>query len=266
MKILVTGHEGFIGSRLLEKIEAENPFPLDIGDVSVVGRDTKSSEPLDYELLEEIEPDIIVNLGATLLGVGCDISWSDEDLCGNVSTYANDFGIPVFHASSIAAAQTLDEVEKFGYAWRKNSQEEAMLAPELYGDGIDHHLTIARFHNVYGPGSKRPSLYAEMLWCHSSEEPLQIFNGEQMRSWVFVDDLCDMIIEWIGFAAGAPGAGMALEEWLGISLSVLDFVHSMEYLHHLECRKAFGHGDPGQMAPTESDDNWKRVLVSRQLR
>jgi len=259
MRVLITGHLGFIGTHLRSLIEDETPSWEQ--EFELIGWDTRTDHPVTCRDLDLIRADKIVNLGATLHGVSKEKTMLDEDLAGFVTVYADKTGCPVFHASSIAAAHRITEAEPFGYAWRKICQEDMIL------DSVkNHHTTCARFNNVFGPGQTRPSLYGEMLWSHVTGEPLKVHgDGSQVRSWLRVDDVCRKIIHWLQEESHKPG--ILMQEWTGVSATVSEFINTMETSRRLDCGAHFaGHLDHGADEPPISNDDWELLQITDTLR
>jgi len=167
MRILITGHEGFIGRnalRVLSKNHTVIPYEGDI-------REWKMTESYG-------NPDVVLHLAAL---AGVRKSWDDPEGYWetNVTASKSIFdwctinGVKVIYASS----SSVYEWWKNPYATSKKAMEE--LAP---------YTSIGmRFHTVYGPDS-RPDMFYDMMLNDKIE-----YKTDHYRDWTHVEDVCSAI-------------------------------------------------------------------------
>lgn len=227
--IIVTGAAGFIGYKMVKKLNAHN-----FNDVIAVDEFSEHKHDLsDCEVKEKVNRDefsawldsnhenteFIIHLGART-----DTAEFDKELLWKLNTdYTKDlwtkcvsYQIPIIYASS-AATYGLGE---FGYS----DDEEVM--PKLkplnpYGDSkLEFDLWALKqsdkplfwcglkFFNVYGPGEENKNRMASVVW-HAYNQikntgKMNLFrshnpdfkDGEQKRDFVFVEDVVDVIF-WL---------------------------------------------------------------------
>lgn len=257
MRILVTGHEGFIGSRLYERLEG-------VRGVEVVGSE-RHNNPVTESLLAGLGPDMIVNLAATLHGNDPADLRNDAAAAAAVAAYAEDRGIHVFHASSIAAASPLFAVNS--YAHRKSAQEGVFLG---HPEEQTNHVTIARFNNVVGDGQQPPSLHGSFMHALDSGAPMVLHgDGLQRRSFIHVDGVVSRIIAWTGLVReGRHRQTIELEEWCGISMTAAEYVSEMEIAKGKRLAGGVvldGDRSPGPTVPPESGPGWLKIRIATTL-
>lgn len=174
MRWLVTGGEGFIGSRLLEQVDGDSWEPHNNGRPSLHG----------YGM--------VAHLGA-MAGIGACL----ENPCGAFLMNCTDTlrllqearedgwvrAAGIVFASSAAAANPTNP-----YAASKAAMESWCQA---YRHSYGVQISILRFGNVYGPGSwRKTSCVAQM--CRDALDTGVITvhgKGHQTRDFVHVDDV-----------------------------------------------------------------------------
>lgn len=158
--IFTTGSRGFIGSHLLPKLSEY--------DVICGG----------YNELPAILPDYIIHLAAKT-------STSDKfipEIFENNVIYAKQImSIPtrIIYASSTSAAELTNP-----YAYTKRYIEHL---------GSTCNSTGLRFFNVYGNGNNK-GIVKRAIDCIKTGEPMQLYGGEQVRDFIYIDDVTDAII------------------------------------------------------------------------
>ena len=220
-KILITGGRGFIGTNLMRRIRDKSPetelVVLDNGSMTVPGL------PADATIVDQ-DGDIRDMAAVRRAASGCTaivhlagqtrvVESIQDPVLGfevnargtlNVLLAAREAGIEHVVLASTGGAM-------FGDA--PGPIHEDMLpkpsspygASKLAMEGYAHAFAgsyglssaVMRFANVYGPYSTRKgSIVAHLFRQILAGEPITIYgDGSQARDFVFVDDLCDGIVE-----------------------------------------------------------------------
>lgn len=227
--ILITGGAGFIGSALAERLAGENQvFLLDRffhdqpiaftslnlnPNVKIFEGDILGS-PLVNDLTREA--DIVIH-AAAIVGVGRVCSYPRETLETNFIgtshilkalesskrlerlvyfSTSEVFGVNSFrvHESTPTAVGPAAEA-RWSYAIAKLAGEHLVKA---YHRQSGMPVAIVRPFNVFGP--RRLGSHAILKFVTSALQgvPIEIHgDGSQIRSWCYIDDFCDGIIEMI---------------------------------------------------------------------
>lgn len=217
MKILVTGHKGYIGSHLFSKLEnlGYSPIGIDLVD----GKDIRSDLPNE-------DFDLVFHLAANPR-VGFSVENPSQTLNDNVYAtsvlleWAKDHGVQrvVFSSSSAVLGQG-DGVPQSPYGLHKlQSEMELRLYAELYGlDSV-----CLRYFNVYSEDQPFGGSYSTAIcaWYSLMNEgkPLRMDGtGEQSRDFIHVDDVVSANIHF-GMHAESFG-GLGIEVGTGTSMTL----------------------------------------------
>ena len=237
MKILVTGHKGFIGSHLMKKLQSldYDPLGLEIYD-----------DPYS-EFFTQHHYDVIYHLGAVARTNECTEAPFDQAHISNIeltkvllSKYNFD---TIVYASSCAI-----------YGSHKSfiNEQSAINAPSIYA--VQKYLSERYIHydcqhrgknsvclrlfNTYGPGQsqlgKYPNVIASLIKSYHKNNFVEITgNGNQTRDFVYIDDVVDAFVK----SKNIKG-NYIINISTGVETSINDLVKSfgwtpnVEYLHH----------------------------------
>jgi CDP-paratose 2-epimerase len=195
MKVLVTGHEGFIGGNLFSRLD------------NVIGMDKKSFQSTsDYELLSntvsEHKPDIIVHLGANC---SSQISLREPNLdfidnvigTFNVCEIARLNNLPVIFNSTMKVYPGEDGiVPPYGIS-KQVGEDYLKMYHEVYG----LNYIINRPSSVYGPGqdgSEDGGWFTWFIKAFVQDKTITLFgDGTQTRDVLYIDDCVDLLIDQI---------------------------------------------------------------------
>lgn len=171
MRILLTGHKGFIGSNLLPKLQDHDVTTIDILD----GNNLQSCD-----LPEDIE--CVIHL-AGRSGVRDSIknpnAYFQNNVLGSLRIFEKYKNARVIYASSSTAA----EPDRNPYAYSKMTMEK--LAP-------DNSVGL-RFTTVYGPNAREFMFIPKLL-----NRDVRYVNTNHTRDFIHVDDICRAIIKVMG--------------------------------------------------------------------
>ena len=224
----MTGGAGFIGTKLCSKFYKHNKILLfdslrrnSIGSTSLLDEgnvDLVQGDILDLEYLKEtvaeFEPDFVIHLAAI---AGIDTVIKDPTATMKVNM------IGTFNILE-ALRPFVDRIERFidfstsevfgSYAYKAEETHSTNLAPvgearwtysvsKLAGEHLTHSyhcqyglraVTVRPF-NVYGPGQVGEGAIHHFVIKAIMNDPLVIHGeGNQIRSWCFVDDMVDGIV------------------------------------------------------------------------
>ena len=163
--MLITGHCGFIGTRLFDHCYAQ-------------GIDLKTGQDVrNYA--------IPINGTVIHLAALSGIAQCEEDKKAAIETNTvapyNMMRLGGFHVIASSAAV-------HGNTFYGQTKRMA----EILCDGAG----IARLSNVYGPGSEqKTSVIASWMRAVKQGKPIVVYDGNQERDFIYVDDVCSSLLE-----------------------------------------------------------------------
>ncbi len=218
MKILITGHKGFIGKKILDKLHKTC--------YNIRGIDLKDGEDILHCLPDE-NFDYVFHLAACPR-VEYSVQHPSYTMKQNVlvtSTlleWAKDHGVKrVIFSSSAAVMGNGDGIPKSPYGLHKLMNEmECKLYSELYG--LD--TVCLRYFNVYSEDQKFGGAYSTDLsaWAEMIQQgkPLRIDgDGEQTRDLVHVEDVADANIFCMNYGGRFNGKHLNVGSGKSVSLN-----------------------------------------------
>lgn len=221
MKLLVTGHKGYIGNKLFNK--------LNDGINIVHGLDLKDGRDVIHHL-PNISYDYVFHLAA-FPSVQRSVNEPSDTFRNN--TYSTSVLLEwskkhnvkrVIFSSSAAAANITSP-----YGLQKRiSEQECKLYSDLYG--LD--TACLRYYNVYSEDQKYGGAYSTVIgsWMHMIREkkPLRIDGeGTQTRDFIHVDDIVEANIFCMKHKENFNGEVYDVATGISISLNkIKQFINS----------------------------------------
>jgi UDP-glucuronate decarboxylase len=226
-KILLTGGAGFIGSKLCESLSENNEILIydnlkrnSIINTSLLNKKNIrliKGDILDYVYLKEsvdkFKPNIVIHLAA-VAGIDTVIKNPVTTMKVNMIGTYNILEAVRDHIDSIERFIDFSTSEVFGsYAYKVDEKSTTNLAPvgearwtysvsKLAGEHLAHSyykqyglkaVTIRPF-NVYGPGQVGEGAVHQFIMRAIKNEVIEIHgDGDQIRSWCYIDDFVDGI-------------------------------------------------------------------------
>lgn len=193
-RLIVTGHNGFVGARLCEIAELKG-FEL----LTVEG-DLLDIRNVEMLLNDVSDNDVLIHLAGSFFGDEPLIIQKNLILSTIISKAISKRNIKVIFTSSGAVygnsgADPISENFSLNpntiYGLVKKWSEEIF---KLYVKNPSKNLTIFRIPSLYGPNNR---LGVISLWGKSIKENKSIIlhgDGHQERSFLHVDDLCNAIL------------------------------------------------------------------------
>lgn len=210
MKILITGHKGFIGRRLMEALEKIH--------ADIVGIDIKEDDDLLNCYLPETEFDIIFHLAAQ---TSVEKSWENpyHDAQNIMMTIRLAQQYP--HGKIIYTQSAAAEDASSPYGLSKKTAEE-------YLKMLHHNTVVCVLPNIFGPGGKG------VVDLFKGKDEVTIYgSGRQTRDFVHVDDIVDGLISAIKWANGTYCFGSEY----GIQIGELGLYCGAKRFHYADPRK-----------------------------
>ena len=230
-RVLVTGGAGFVGSYVTERLCGLSAHVRVADNLSTGNMQNLASVQNDIEFIEVDlrDPDncirvvkgqdVVLNLAGWIAGIGYNASHQTEFFSNNMLLQqlpllaARDAGVGWFCQVSSACVYPANapvptpesaidigppEPSNQGYGWAKRMGEQ--LAQYVASES-QMQIAILRFFNVYGPRDhfdleKSHVIPALVRKCFSGQPVIDVWGGgEQTRSFVYVEDIAELILE-----------------------------------------------------------------------
>lgn len=186
MKILITGHKGFIGKNLFNRL-------VDIDNI-VKGIEDDIFMILEWReylvnFLNEFEPDVIFHVGACSDTMEQNVNYMmvrNYEFTKIISEWSYVKNKKFIYSSSAAIYGINNKYPSNLYGWSKYAGEDISFVNK----GIN-----LRYFNVYGPGEEHKGTMAsvayQMYIKHKNGEEVKLFPGKPKRDFVYIDDVVD---------------------------------------------------------------------------
>ena len=250
--ILITGGAGFIGSSLAEKLAPSNRVIL--LDQNFVEGPIKFTSLLSHPNVKAVEGDLLNGVDLCALGHEADVVIHAAAIVGvnRVCTSGRQTLETNFVGTSrlLKALESNGRLERFIYfstsevfgvnsfrvdetslpsvgpiAESRWSYAIAKLAGEhlvkSYFREVDMPIVIVRPFNIFGPRRTGDHALLRFILNALTGQPIEIHgDGSQIRSWCYIDDFCEALIEMIArpnvqgedFNIGHPGNTLTVSQ------------------------------------------------------
>jgi ADP-L-glycero-D-manno-heptose 6-epimerase len=184
MKILITGHKGFIGKALYNELNtAHEVFGLESSEYF---DDNPNWRVNLNSILCEIMPDVIFHVGACSDTQNFDVNYMlsiNSDTTIAISQFSKKYEKKLIYSSSAACYGTYNKPETI-YAWSKYFGERFVHA----NNGIS-----LRYFNVYGYDESHKdnmsSIAFQSFMKHKIGERVLLFPQHPVRDFVYIKDV-----------------------------------------------------------------------------
>ena len=216
MKFFLTGISGFIAKHLAKRL-IEEGHELDVlfyhptkfgGDISKL-----DLRFVDIGELQRKKYDAVVHLAAT-------------------TSISTEFNPDIYYNNIILGAKMLQTPFRTVYASSTSVYE--LVNPYAYSKAFLEHLGEIhgnaiglRLFNVYGAGNNK-GIVKRVIDCCLSGEPFTLHGGDQVRDFIYVDDVVDIIIDHLH----NPLKVMDVGTGIGTKISDVVMMVGMEMASH----------------------------------
>jgi ADP-L-glycero-D-manno-heptose 6-epimerase len=183
-KILITGTNGFIGSKLKEKLVSVGHELYELNEDYF---DLESWFSELYVSLRRIKYDVVFHVGACSDTLEKDVDYMmtrNYESTKIITDYCKENNIPLIYSSSAANYGINNNYPSNLYGWSKYVAEGYVISNG--GIGL-------RYFNVYGPGEenkgKMASVAYQMYKKNLNGEIINIFPKKPLRDFVYVKDV-----------------------------------------------------------------------------
>lgn len=219
MRVLITGGMGFIGSNLIRKANAAGYQNITVLDNELVGREEHikgltaevvKASLSDDKIVDELvsSHDVIVHLAADTTVMGSIEKPQYNFETNVVSTFGLLEKMRKHNKTRMLFASTGGAITGEAEPPLNEEMPARPLSPygasKLAGEGylsaysgsFGLETCAFRFSNIFGPGSfHKGSVVAAYCKAILNNEPLVVYgDGEQTRDFVYVDDICDLLV------------------------------------------------------------------------
>jgi len=220
MKILVTGHRGFIGKNLFNRLIADK-YNVDSLEMDYL------DDPLwKTKLYNKVKNnDIIFHVGAisdtTLQDSGKMLLYNYE-FSKILIDYAYKLNKKIIYSSSAANYGNGDDIPNNIYGWSKKLAEE-------YGVAKGGNFIALRYFNVYGPGEEHKGKMSSIAYQAYKNGKQKLFPNNPLRDFIYVEDIINANLQSVTSPSGVYDVGTgeaqsfeSLVEGMGIKYTYTD--------------------------------------------
>jgi UDP-glucose 4-epimerase len=206
MNILVTGHDGLVGSNLFKRLKGESLFGMSLEN----GFDLRDEKMVDT-VIGNFKPDVVYHLAAfaaeargqvspvdmTQRNIGIFVNVLKASINAGVKKFVYTSSVAVYGEAGTPYKEDGETIPKDVYGVNKLASEQILkIMAKVYG----FEYVIIRPHNIYGPGQKMDDPYKNVVALFMRKllenEPYIIFGeGKMQRAFSYVDDVVDVLVQ-----------------------------------------------------------------------
>lgn len=192
MNLMLTGHLGFVGKHLMQRLQDEqvhSVFGFDLPN------DFTNKETVE-KFIQEYKIDIILHIGAMAGLPNCyenPTAAMQTNIIGTAVLLecAKKYNCKFLHTSTWAVNGKLEHP----YDISKKASEDLV---KMYNNLYDLDTMILRMATMYGPGMRQNGIICHVINKALNKEPLVLQgNGQQFRQFLFIDDAIQAYINAI---------------------------------------------------------------------
>jgi ADP-L-glycero-D-manno-heptose 6-epimerase len=181
--ILVTGHQGFIGSALIRFLKAKG--------YEVIGMEKEYLDGANWQVvvlryLETLNLKAVFHVGGCADTQNFDVNYMmkyNVECTMLISNWCKSKGIPMIYSSS-ASCYGVDGTPNTLYGWSKYLGEQIV---------IENNQIALRYFNVYGFDESRKGVMSSIAYQsyikHSQGEDVSLFPCKPNRDFIFIRDV-----------------------------------------------------------------------------
>ena len=253
-RILVTGASGFIGSKLVKLLNTDSEFRVFRGVRTLASNDSESDVIIDLSditsilnLVDNYSFDAIVHLAAKVGwgGLSYEEMYTENVLAtGALGYVANRMGAKLlFGSAALVHGQTAPKISLDIPVTADTDYARTKYDAESLLQSILPTVCIFRIGGVFGQnGPNHLGLNRAISDALQGKAPTIYGKGDGQRNYIFVDDLCNQIIEAVRVKASGTHL-IAGEETLTIKNMLeavsLEFLNGMAATHLPESQSSF---------------------------
>ena len=199
MRILITGHNGFIGSNLLKQLSVDQA-----GVFIKIEKDFLNQGDWKKRLSDHVnDVDIIFHIGAisdTSLQSSTEMLLYNYVFSKELFDLAQKYKKKVIYSSSAACYGSGDGIPNNIYGWSK------LLAEEYGMVKCDEFISL-RYFNVYGPGENYKGKMSSVAFQAWKGMITKLFPNKPKRDFVYIEDVINANIHAIDSPKGVYEVG-----------------------------------------------------------
>jgi len=211
MKVLITGHEGLVGSNLIKRLEGNEILGMSLEN----GYDLRDEKMVD-QVIGEFNPDVVYHLAAyaaeamgqvspvdmTQRNVGIFVNVLKASINAGVKKFIYTSSVAVYGEATVPYREDGPTIPKDVYGVNKLASEQILkIMAKVYG----FEYVIFRPHNIYGPGQKMDDPYKNVVALFMRKllerDPYILFGeGKMERAFSYVDDVVDVLYQGLNLS------------------------------------------------------------------
>jgi UDP-glucose 4-epimerase len=280
---LVTGGAGFIGSHIVDALDAKETAILDdfsAGKMENIGGAVSRGAKLLRADIASITPDTLKGVEvvfheAALVSVPLSFSKFEKTYRDNAASFLNllecarkaDVERVVFASSAAVYDEAAKPVAEDAPLFPKSPYAESKLIDELYARiyAKEYGMNIVplRYFNVYGPRQDPSSPYSGVISIFASSmlnhKPISIYgNGRQTRDFIYVKDVAEANMLAMR-AKGHSAEPMNIASGKGIT--ILGLFRAMRGMTGYAMEPSFAEGRQGDIRFSVADTGKAKELL-----